>query len=540
LKEFVPTQTYALPQNKVEILKSKRLEKLVRVLRNILREKPLIAEKMLVKTQQWSGQGTESREIRILKSLIKMYKSPDSHFLNYYGPPTTINTVPYYQILQTRKEPTPKAKTFDLKGKAVFVGLSERFQLEQKDGFYTVFSQSNGVDLSGVEIAATAFANLLEDRPLRRFPIHTEAVFILLCGLILGFLCRIFSPGISAACVIGLSITYLTTAHFQFKNSANWYPIVLPLFFQAPLAFFGSLLWRYSDTNKERKRIRNALGYYLPDKVADQLAKKIRDLTEENQLVHGVCLFTDAGRYTELSEAIAPDELSNFMRKYFEAIFKPVRDHGGIVIDIKGDSMLALWETTVDDFENKKRACLAALDISKAVERFNQSSGNRPLAIRIGVHSGRIMLGNVGALDHYEYRPTGDPVNTASRLEGLNKTLKTEILVSADVLDEVNGFLDRRLGNFLLSGKKNPTAVCELVCLLEAATEQQKSLCDIFSEGLSAYFERRWDEAVDCFQECLKIHGKDGPAEFYINRCEQYKKNPPGEKWDGLVCLDKK
>jgi adenylate cyclase len=298
LKEFVPTQTYALPQNKVEILKSKRLEKLVRVLRNILREKPLIAEKMLVKTQQWSGQGTESREIRILKSLIKMYKSPDSHFLNYYGPPTTINTVPYYQILQTRKEPTPKAKTFDLKGKAVFVGLSERFQLEQKDGFYTVFSQSNGVDLSGVEIAATAFANLLEDRPLRRFPIHTEAVFILLCGLILGFLCRIFSPGISAACVIGLSITYLTTAHFQFKNSANWYPIVLPLFFQAPLAFFGSLLWRYSDTNKERKRIRNALGYYLPDKVADQLAKKIRDLTEENQLVHGVCLFTDAGRYT--------------------------------------------------------------------------------------------------------------------------------------------------------------------------------------------------------------------------------------------------
>ncbi len=91
--------------------------------------------------------------------------------------------------------------------------------------------------------------------------------------------------------------------------------------------------------------------------------------------------------------------------------------------------MLAVWATTEPDLSLRSRACLAALDIASAVDRFNAASGRLALPTRIGLHSGQLLLGSVGAMDHYEYRAVGDIVNTATRLEGLNKHLGTRLLV---------------------------------------------------------------------------------------------------------------
>jgi adenylate cyclase len=90
-----------------------------------------------------------------------MYQGPQERYLNYYGPPGTIQTVSYYKILQAQVDSPGAAGPHDLTGKVVFIGLSEQLRPEEKDGFYTAFSQRNGLDISGVEIAATAFANLL-------------------------------------------------------------------------------------------------------------------------------------------------------------------------------------------------------------------------------------------------------------------------------------------------------------------------------------------------------------------------------------------
>jgi adenylate cyclase len=100
--------------------------------------------------------------------------------ISLYGPPRTISTVPYHQALKLHRQGTISEKRIDLKDKAVFVGLSEILLAERKDSFYTVFSQANGIFISGVEIAATAFANLLEERPLRPLPLHFFVLIILL------------------------------------------------------------------------------------------------------------------------------------------------------------------------------------------------------------------------------------------------------------------------------------------------------------------------------------------------------------------------
>ena len=557
LQKVRPSQAERLPGDKDTIIKTKGVEKLIRMLRDAFQNNPSLAESML-EALQTSGAGPRwEKRSQILTSLIKMYQGPNSRYLNFYGHPGTIPTVRYYQVLDDQGKSTSIHKQIDFKDKAVFVGLSERLRPEQKDGFYTVFSQPTGIDMSGVEIAATAFANLLEDMPVRPLSAKAHMVVMMMWGILVGILCRLFPTLIAAGGVIGLGTIYLFSAQHQFTQAGMWYPLVFPLFFQPPFAFFGTVLWKHFETNRERQNMRRAIGNYLSNEIVDHLAKNKANLMKIGEIVYGTCLFTDAANYTTVSEAMDPRKLSEFMDKYFEAIFKPVKQHGGLVVDLKGDSILAVWKAKQPDAALRRQACLAALRILEAVGDFHQSpeiqdfiaqvarrSKHSPehltLPTRIGVHSGEIRLGTVGAMDHYEYRLTGDTVNTASRLEGLNKHLGTQILVSEEVVDQLDDFLTREVGRFLVAGKSKPVVVHELICRLEECSEGQKRLCEIFSEALNACRRQSWGEAKEIFQESMSLYGQDGPSKFFISKCEEYKVKPPGETWDGVIHLDKK
>jgi len=495
---------------------------------------------MLAELQNGRTLSPDLRKRQLLQSLIRMYQGADSRYLNFYGPPGTITTVPYYQVLHLQEPAFTDHKRPDFNGKAVFVGLSERLRPEQKDGFYTVFSQPSGVDISGVEIAATAFANLLEDRHIQ--PLHWPGYLatIVLWGVVLGTLCRLLPTTIAVVGAVGLGALYLVAAHHQFNTTGVWYPLILPLFVQLPFAVFGAVLWKYFETNTERRNIKKLFGYYLPNNVVDQLLKNVTNVKTSNQLVYGTCLCTDAEQYTALAENMDPKELGSFINRYYEAVFGPVQQHGGIVSDVIGDSMLAIWATTHPDVVLRQKACRAALDIASAVHRFNQASETLQLPTRIGLHSGKMLLGHVGAMAHYEYRAVGDIVNTTTRIQGLNKYLGTHILVSEEVLSQLDGFLTRELGKFLFVGKSKPLVVYELISRLDEADRQQGSLCADFADALGAYRGGAWEEAIERFYGCLKRYGEDGPSLFYITLCAQYKEQPPEESWDGVIRLTKK
>src|SRR5208283_1317419 len=156
-----------------------KIRKSIRAIREIFENEPLLAEKMLNELASSERLHDDDREHQIIRSLIKMYQGPHSQYLNFYGPPRTITTIPYYQMLQP-EDSGAGHQPIDVNGKVVFVGLSESIPSEQRDGFYTVFSQRDGMDISGVEIAATAFANLLEDMPVRPigFRVHLMVILI--------------------------------------------------------------------------------------------------------------------------------------------------------------------------------------------------------------------------------------------------------------------------------------------------------------------------------------------------------------------------
>ena len=234
-----------------------------------------------------------------------------------------------------------------------------------------------------------------------------------------------------------------------------------------------------------------------------------------------------------------PKELGAFLNRYYEAIFRPVNANSGTVSDIIGDSMLAVWTRALPDIGQKRGACHAALGIMKAVDEFNSASGQYKLQTRIGLHYGQLLLGNVGGLGHYEYRPVGDVVNTAARMEGLNKHFGTRILISEALIEGVGGFLTRELGCFLLAGKSNPITIFELISTLEDADATKQQLSAIFSEALRAFESRLWDEAEALFQEYIRIAGRDEASFYYLKKCEVYRRNPPSELWDGVQYFGK-
>jgi adenylate cyclase len=272
----------------------------------------------------------------------------------------------------------------------------------------------------------------------------------------------------------------------------------------------------------------------------DELAENVEELKVHNQLVKGICLVTDAEHYTSLSESKKPMDLAEFMNRYYEAAFDPVRRHRGMVSNVIGDSMLALWLATKENPSPLGDACHAALEIDRALQRFRHSGDADDFHTRIGLHYGEIFLGNIGAANRYEYRPVGDIVNTATRIEGLNKYLGTRILVSQEVCSSLHGFLTRDMGVFLLAGKEKSVHVHELVARLEESSPWQREYCARCSEGVDAFRRQSWEEASGKFHETLGIREGDRPSLFYLNLCARYSQNPPGDPWDGVVHIGSK
>jgi serine phosphatase RsbU (regulator of sigma subunit) len=247
IEKVSPDQSAKLPKDPHIVMQNGGTQRLIGKIRALFESEPLIAGRMLKELEQFKS---DEKTHRLLKSLIMMYAAPNRRYINYYGPPRTIATIPYHRALQVGGG-TVENQQVNLKGKIVFVGLSEILLADRKDSFYTVFSQANGIFISGVEIAATAFSNILEDSPVRPIGFWWHFLVILLWGILVSTICRTSTLKIGALSVVVLSILYLATAVYLFKTKGSWYPIVIPLFIQTPLAFMGAVVIEHARLFKE-------------------------------------------------------------------------------------------------------------------------------------------------------------------------------------------------------------------------------------------------------------------------------------------------
>jgi len=231
------------------------------------------------------------------------------------------------------------------------------------------------------------------------------------------------------------------------------------------------------------------------------------------------CVMTDAEHFTEVTDGMDPCDVVELVRVYFNALFAPVVKHGGRVVDVKGDGILAVWTDCTSAPQLRNRVCSACLEMAEAVDRFNAAHPTQRLPTRIGVDIGRIAVADLGALACLQRRAVGDPVVTASRLEQLNKELGTRILVSAAVAEGEYGHVFRDLGAFRLRGKHSDIRVLELVGHRRTITARQRGLCEGFAAAMRSYQDGECEAAAAAFRRLRSRYPDDGATRYYAGRC---------------------
>jgi adenylate cyclase len=506
---LAPHTAADLPDGVGSRLSGGRLQTQMLVVRRMLLDEPALASALRDAMKESAASGRDDRRA----ALASLYLRAPSRHINFFGPAGTIRTVDITQVLGTPVDAFA-ADPLGLRGKVVFVGYAEDVEWDERENFSTVFDRG-AERLSGVEIAATAFSNLLHDTDLR----PPSQLFRFVAAFVMGgavvLLCYAIGTLGSAVIAMSAGIAYLAIAVFAFSRYQLWMPVFVPVLIATPLGIAVAFAHKFVDFRRDRATLRYILGQLVPGDVVDLFNENARRLGSLRESVHAACVMTDVEGFTSLSNQLSPAQVSALLSEYFAAIFRPVADHGGFVSDLKGDSILAIWTDKVQDGAVRARVCDACLDLLEAVERFNREHPDTPLPTRIGVNYGEVVVGPVGAPPHYEYRAVGDTVNTASRVEQLSKELGTRLLVTGALAHGLDRFLFRPLGEFALRGRRTPTPIFELVARIDAATAEQVEICHAFALAMEAHSEQRLSEARTRLAAILTKWPDDGPSRYY-------------------------
>lgn len=458
-----------------------------------------------------------------------------TRLINYYGPPRTIQTVSLYQALEPERFLPPDF----FRDRIVFVGASQVASVgvsEVKDSFPTPFSGGEVGFTYGVEIHATVAANLLERHGVRVLPPVYETLLLLVLALFASLTFIYLRPTLGILALVVLEIAAWLTAYGAFTGAGLWIPAVIPGVVQLPAAYVMSLVWYYLTTVRERESIRRAFGFYLSPEMIRRIAESPDSLRLGGEEIVGTAVFTDIAGFTSISEKMTAPETASMLNDYFSETTRRIFDTGGTLIKFIGDAVFAIWGAPVSMDDHATQACRAAVSMGRSRERLGDRAAGR-LVTRIGIHTGPMLVGNLGSSQRFDYTAIGDTINLAARLESLNKSVGTLALVSGETLEQTDGTLAvRSLGRVRVAGRAKPVALYELLGLKGEQNRLDSETIERFERAVKDFSSRRFDDAATGFREVReRCGGEDGPSELYLKTIAQLEQEPPDRDWDGVI-----
>jgi class 3 adenylate cyclase len=244
-------------------------------------------------------------------------------------------------------------------------------------------------------------------------------------------------------------------------------------------------------------------------------------------------LFTDIRGFTTLCEGMKPDEVVGLLNHYLDLETEIILANSGDVDKFVGDEMMAFF----DGPDKELNACRAAMQIRHAMmaeKEKREKEGKPTVAIGIGINTGKVVFGSVGARDRMDFTSIGDTVNLAARLEGANKAYISKTIITHSVYKKIKGiFLCRELDYIAVKGKNEPVQIYEILQEKSRASEKLKEIAALFEAGLAAYRQREWKKAGAYFKKNMVTYN-DGPSEAFLERVKHFMVNPPPKDWDGV------
>jgi adenylate cyclase len=373
--------------------------------------------------------------------------------IDFAGPEGSFTSFPSAALVQLARSGVRPEPDNPFRGKIVLVGATFA---ESRDFYPT----PTGL-MAGVEIHANMVHTLLSRRTLLPpYWLLNLSVLTSAC-LFASILSMWLRPFWVLLASLALIAGFVAVSYEAYTQGGYWLDFVAPL--------VGMLAYIEGSRLIARRRLRAAFGQYVSPEVMDRILREGAGLGGAVRTVS--VLISDLRGFTTLSEQLPPDRISEMMNEYFAAMVDLIMSHRGIVQDFIGDGILAVYGAPIADPQHAWHAVATALDMQAALGRLNerwQADGRPQLAMGVAVHTGEAFAGNVGSPRRKKYAVIGDTVNTASRIEGLNRDLSTSILISAATLAAVKDRVviqDR--GSIMVKGRTQPVEVFELLGVAE-------------------------------------------------------------------------
>ncbi len=478
---------------------------------------------------QFDGQGD------VYKLIIDDYVVPlaadGRALLNYRGPTGTYNMVSFIDVIKKRVDPKL------LEDKIALIGPTAV-------GIYDLRNTPFDPALPGVEIHATAIDNAIRGDYLRKpFMIRLlDVAIILALGVIMGVLANLPSL-FSGLIILLITGTYLWLSQWAMDVHGIWLTTTYQLV-QIIGGFLLIIIFKYMSEEKKRKQIKGAFQYYLNPEVVDEVIKDPDKLKLGGEKKNLTMLFSDVRGFTTISEALDAEELSHLLNIYLTPMTNIVFDYSGTLDKYIGDALMAVFGAPIGykDGGHAWRGCHVALEMMDKLAEMSPewiAQGYPEIDIGIGLNSGEVSVGNMGSDQRFDYTVMGDAVNLAARLEGINKSYKTNIVISEFTVAQAGDkIVVRELDAVKVKGKLLPVTIFELVAKEE--TPEIKAYIERWNVGLAQYRNRDFDEAIKTFESVIAMRGSDGPSEVFIERCVSLKSNMPPEGWDGVYTMTTK
>jgi len=497
-----------------------------------------------------------------------IFKS-NSMLLNYYGGERTFNYISLEEVIDDKDfETVTEMEAFEmnlfddpeygilqqeiLKDKIVLVGAT---MPELHDIHSVPVRGNNGrMAMAGVEIHANALQAILDGNYLYHVSNFTHISLLLLFSLLIVGLTGILSFWLAISSILFILAGWIGASIYLFLSHK------LILFYVSPaiaiVTAYGSMTaYQYFREEKEKKRIKGMFSSYVSPKLVEQMVSSEGTVGLGGEEKEITALFSDIANFSTLSEKLEPARLIELMNDYLEEMTRIIMEESGTLDKYIGDAVMAFYGAPVTLKDNAYRACITAIKMQKALDGIRNSwkelDENLPaeivdLQIRIGVNTGKMVVGNMGSRQRFNYTILGDQVNIAARCESACKKYGVQTIITKATLDEADPerkkFLTRFLDNIRVKGRKEPVEIYELMGLLGEASPKGIRAVEQFHDATNLFYEQEWELAKEKFQKLvydeqfISVTKSDSinPCRLYIQRCDELKDDSPGKDWDGV------
>lgn len=458
-----------------------------------------------------------------------------TYLIEYLGPRATFDTRSYYQALEPGLLPTGF-----FKGKIVLIGRSVRTAVElsgsQSDMFNSPFSVIDDADrlIPGVEVQANLISNQLTGGGLKPVDSAVGLALVVVLLAVLGLVGMRAHPSVTATMAVLLAVGVWLLSYGLFAVHHLWLEPLVPV--ASVAAVYGSaMLLNYVASRRRALQMRAMFSQYVPEEVVARLVERPDLLKLGGEARELTLMFTDLANFTTMSERLTAEATVEVLTEYFNVMTPIIHRYGGTVDKFIGDAVMAFWGAPLADSQHAEHAVRAAIDMQTAMRALAERLTNRGLpsiSMRIGVHTGRVVVGNIGSLSRFSYTVIGDAVNLAARLEGANKAFGTGILVSdatAALLPADIGL--RLLDRVIVKGKSESIAVytpCTDTALISGS-----------SAAVDGFYAQQWDTSEAAFRSVLLAKPDDASAMRFLDRIAALRPKSEGLVVSEPLSLDK-